>query len=112
MERMASGRCSQDGFDDRQDAGLLFGGGERSGVGAGGFAADVEDVGALVEHLERLGEGALRGMLGRVEVAAVGEAVGGDVEDAHDERSLAEREGSGAEMPVEMGTAGERHGEV
>jgi hypothetical protein len=49
-------------------------------------------------------------------VAAVGEGVGGDVEDAHDEGSLAEGKGSGAEAPVEMGTGalarGEGHGGI
>ena len=73
------------------------------GIGASGFASDVEDVGAFVEHGEGLGEGAL-GLVGDgVEVAAVGEGVGGDVEDAHDEGSVAEREGAGSELPVEDG---------
>ena len=45
------GMLFEDGFDDGEDAGLLFFGGEWGGVGAGGFAADVEDVGAFVEHL-------------------------------------------------------------
>ncbi len=64
-------------------------GGEGSGVGACGFAADVEDGGACVEHGEGLGEGSLGGVLGGVEVAAVGEGVGRDVEDAHDDGSRA-----------------------
>ena len=38
------GALFEDGFDDGEDAGLLFVGGEGGGVGAGGFAADVEDV--------------------------------------------------------------------
>ena len=109
-ERMVSGRCWRMDCDDGEDAGLLFFGGERGGVGAGGFAADVEDVGAFVEHGDGLGEGAFGGVLGRVEVAAVGEGVGRDVEDAHDEGSPAEREGAGAQAPVEAGTRGEGHG--
>ena len=44
--------------------------------------------------------------LGGVEVAAVGEGVGGEVEDAHDEGSGAEREGAGAEVPVVGGAWG------
>ena len=79
----------QDGCDDGEDAGLLFFRGERCGVGAGGFAADVEDVGAFVEHFFCLVEGAFGGLAGSVEVAAVGEGVGCDVEDAHDEGSPA-----------------------
>jgi len=84
------GALLQDGLDDGEDAGLFFFGGERGGVGAGGFAADVEDIGALVEHGDGLGEGSFGGVLGGVEVTAVGEGVGGDVEDAHDEGSPAE----------------------
>ncbi len=106
------GALLQDGCDDGEDAGLLFFGGERRGVGAGGFAADVEDVGAFVEHFYGLGEGAFGGVPGRVEVAAVGEGVGRDVEDAHDEGSLAQREGAGAEVPVVMAAGGEGHGGI
>ena len=54
--------CIQDGCDDGEDAGLLFIGGEWGGVGAGGFAADVEDVCSFVDHLEGLGEGAFGGV--------------------------------------------------
>ncbi len=46
----------QERFDNREDTGLFFFGRERSGVGAGGFAAEVEDIGAFVEHAEGLGE--------------------------------------------------------
>lgn len=49
-------------------------------------------------------------MLGRVEEASVGEGVRSDVENAHDEGSLAQSEGAGAEMPVEAGASGEGHG--
>ena len=89
MERMVSGFFFQDRFDDGEDAGLFFVGGERCGVGAGGFAAEVEDGGAFVEELEGLGEGSLGCVVRRVEVAAVGEGVGCDVEDAHDDGSRA-----------------------
>ena len=106
-----AGPFFQDGCDDGEDAGLFFVGGEGGGVGAGGFAADVEDVCAFVEHLYGLGEGAFGDVFGRVEEAAVGEGVGGDVEDAHDDGSLAESEGAGAKMPVVM-AAGEGHGRI
>ena len=95
------GALFEDGFDDREDAGLFFFGGERDGVGAGGFAADVEEVGAFVEHLEGVGYGSGGGVFGGVEVAAVGEAVGGDVEDAHENRAPTQRKGAGAEVPIE-----------
>jgi hypothetical protein len=106
------GAVFEDGCDDGEDAGLLLVGGDRGGVGAGGFAADVEDVGAFVEHRECLGEGSFGSVPGRVEEAAVGEAVGSDVEDAHDERPLAQSEGAGAEAPVEAAAGGEGHGVI
>jgi hypothetical protein len=56
--------------------------------------------------------GAPGGMLGGVEVAAVGEGVGGDVEDAHDESALPQSEGAGSQAPVETGTRGEGHGRL
>ncbi len=99
----------EDGFDGWEDARLLFVGGERCGVGAGGFAADVENGCAFVEHLQ----GLLKGSFGRVargvEEAAVGEGVGCDVEDAHDDGSLAQGEGAGAEVPVVMAAGCEGH---
>ena len=99
----------EDGLEDGEDAGLLFVWGERRGVGAGGLAADVEDVGALFEELEGLGYGSFGGVLRGVEVASVGEGVGCDVEDAHDDGSLAQCEGAGAEMPVVMAAGREGH---
>ena len=45
-------------------------------------------------------------------MAAVGKGVGCDVEDAHDEGSLAEGEGAGAEMPVEARASDEGHGKI
>lgn len=102
----------EDGFDDGEDAGLLFVCGERGCAGAGGFAADVEDAGALVEHFECLCNGAFGGVLGRVIEAGVGEGVGCDVEDAHDEGSVAERKSAGAETPVVVGAGGEGHGGI
>jgi hypothetical protein len=50
------------------------------------------------------------GVSGRVEVAAVGEAIRGDVEDAHEEGAPAEREGASAEVPVEVWAGREGHG--
>ena len=107
-----AGSLFENGLDDGEDAGLLFVGGERGGVGAGGFAADVEDFSSVVEHVEGLGESAARGVVGGVEVAAVGEGVGGDVEDAHDEGAVAEGEGASAEAPVEVRAVREGHGGI
>lgn len=53
-----------------------------------GFAADVEDVRTGAFHLKRVLDGAAR----IEKFAAVGEAVRRDVENAHDERALAEHE--------------------
>jgi hypothetical protein len=106
------GLVFEDGFDGGEDAGLFLVGGERRGVGTGGLAADVEDVCALVEHLCCLCKGAFGRVGGRVEEAAVGEGVGCDVEDAHDEGSPAKREGAGAEMPVVMAAGRKGHGGI
>ena len=106
------GALFEEGFDDGEDAGLFFFWGERGGVGAGGFAAEVENVGAFIEHLEGLGEGSFGGVGGRVIKAPVGKGVGRDVEDAHDEGSRAEGESAGAEMPVVMSAPRQGHGEI
>ena len=65
------------------------------GVGAGGLPAEVEEIGAPVEEGEGLGQGLLFGR----EAIAVREGVGGEVEDAHEEGSLAEGDGAAREMP-------------
>ncbi len=81
--------------------------GGRPGVfaGTGGLASDVDDVGSLLEHSERVG----CCCCGIEEASAVGEGVGRDVEDSHDERARAEREGAGAELPFEWVAVGEGH---
>ena len=61
--------------------------GTGSDPGPRALAADVEDVGALVRQPQRVRDGGLR----HPEAAAVGEAVGRDVDDAHDAR-LVERQ--------------------
>ena len=48
------------------------------------FAADIEQVGALFDQTQGVGDG---GVVGH-EAAAVGETVRRDVDDAHDERML------------------------
>ena len=104
------GLLRADGFDDGEDAVLLFVGQQGGGVGTGGFAADVEDVGSFGEHLESLGYGSFPCVFGSVEVAAIGERVGCDVEDAHDEGLPAEGQGSRPELPLEALAGVEGHG--
>ncbi len=87
----------EDAVEDGEQAGLLFFGGDGRGVGAGGLGAEIEEVGAVVEELKRVGDGGLVGE----EEAAVGEAVGRDVDDAHHQRARPEGKDSGAQTPEE-----------
>ena len=70
-------------LDDRQDAADLLLRRDRRRARAGGFAADVDDVGAF--GVQPLAVSDRRGRL--EEAAAVGEAVGRDVDHAHDQRA-------------------------
>ena len=47
MERMASGRSTVEGFDDRNDAAQFLVGINGSGIGASAFAADIENGGSF-----------------------------------------------------------------
>ena len=73
-----------DFFEQRGNALPFFVGGHRCGVGAGGLAADVEDVGAVGQQffgvLERVFQAA------RI-AAAVGKGIGGEINDAHHARA-------------------------
>jgi len=51
----------------------------------GGFRPDVDDIRALLFQFERAGKGAV----GIVEASAVGERIGRDIQNTHDERALA-----------------------
>ena len=63
---------------------------DRLGAGTRGFAADVEHVGAVLEHLPAGVHGTCR-----IEAkTAVGEGIRSDVDDAHDERALAKDQGA------------------
>ena len=67
-------------LNDRDDALEFLKRRDRRGAWASGFAADVDDGGAVLNHLERGFESA-----SRVEMqATVGERVWGTVEDTHD----------------------------
>ncbi len=80
--RALLGECG----DDRENAGLFDTRGHWRGAGAGAFAADVQDGGALFQHAF----GAGNGHIGVEVVSAVAEAVGRDVQDTHDVRTGAE----------------------
>lgn len=78
----------------------FFLGFDRLGTGAGAQPAHVQQVGPGSGQFQAV----LDRPLGIEELPAVGEAVGGDVEDAHQERDPPGRERPGAEFP-----AGGRH---
>jgi hypothetical protein len=75
-------RAAGEPLEDRHDAPQLLGLADRLGAGAGGLAADVENVGSLGRQPPAVGDGGLR-IRPR---AAIGERVGRDVHDAHDDR--------------------------
>ena len=83
-------------LDDGDDAAQLFLGGNVLGAGPRRLAADVEDVGAFLGKLQAVRDGRLR----RSMQAAVGEAVGRDVDDAHDARPV---EGEAGESGARRG---------
>jgi hypothetical protein len=85
-------------LQDWEKAAEFFVGGDGVGAGACGFCPDVEDVGAGFFQ----GEGVIDGSAGICEFAAVGEAVGGDVEDAHEQRARAKDEGLFWEAEAEV----------
>ena len=53
-------------------------------TGPGGFAAHIDNVCALGDHVPRVGESVVRGVV----FAAVAEGIGGDVQDSHHQGSL------------------------
>ncbi len=68
-------------LEDRNQAAELFGFGDPGGAGPGGFGTDINDVRSLLFELDGAGEGAV----GVGVLAAVGEGIRGDIQDAHDE---------------------------
>ena len=74
-----------EGFDDGLGALYLFFCGYGLCAGAGGFSANVDDVGSVLNE----GFGVLDGGGDGVVLSAVGEGVGGGVEDAHEEGVIA-----------------------
>jgi len=93
-------------LDDGEDSAALVGGGHGICPGTGGLAADIEDVGAGLDHRQPGGNGT-----GRVGVqAAVGERVRCDVEDAHDERVLPQMESTAVGQGDQVVPAGHAGG--
>jgi len=90
-------------LDHGQHAAQLLAAIHRQGAGPRGLAADVQQVGAFIHHPQRGGDR----RLGIEHPAAVGERIGGDVDDTHDERALAERQRRSAREP--KGEASSRH---
>jgi hypothetical protein len=82
-------------LDHRMDALQLLVHRDRGGAGAGGFAADVQHVRTVIDHPSRVRDGARP----VEEPPAVGEGVGRDVEDPHDERALGAIERALADAP-------------
>ena len=83
-------------LDDRQNTAEFFVHGDGFGVGAGAFAADIEEVGALSDEFQAMGDGGLG-----VEVAStIGKAVGSDIDDAHQQRPGWEGEHSITQSPT------------
>src|ERR1035441_4078540 len=69
---------------DRDDPSQLFVGGDGLGTGSGRFAAHVDDIGPLGDHLMPYGDGSLS----FEPLTAVGERVRGHIEDSHHHRAL------------------------
>jgi hypothetical protein len=86
IDRDGDAEFALEAFEDGDEAADFLGGGDAGAAGLGGFGSDVDDVGALLFEFEGAGKSAV----GILVETAVGERVGCDVEDAHDEGSFAE----------------------
>jgi hypothetical protein len=86
IDRDGDAEFAFEALEDGDEASDFLSGGDAGAAGLGGFGADVDDVGALLFEFEGAGKSAV----GILVETAVGERVGGDVEDAHDEGSFAE----------------------
>src|SRR5207244_10561074 len=75
-------------------------GGVYFGARTGGFASDINDVGALLKQMERVFDS----FVAIEELAAIREGIRRDVHDAHDQRALAKREYTRPDIPLEDGT--------
>src|SRR6185503_11867805 len=104
----------REGLDDGADTAPFLLEIDRVGAGPRRFPADVENVGALRLELQRMRDGRVA-----CEVApAVGKAVGGDVDNAHDARAIEREAGNRCagstqgvqEVAQSVDTAGESFG--
>jgi len=96
VDRYREINTAGEGFDDGDDTVEFLLSGDGIGMGPSAFAADVEDVCAVVGQLE----GLLNRCLGREELTAVGKTIGSDVDDAHEQRSPVELKNPSTELPV------------
>jgi len=85
---LRAGATAPQRFDHRHDAAQLLRGGHGLGTRARRLPAHVHPVGPVLEQAQAVSDG---GVLARGDAA--GERVGRDVEDAHDERALAQHHG-------------------
>ena len=85
-------------FEHRQNAAQFFFMRNSGRAGAGGFAADIDDVGSGALHRDCTRGGGF----GIEKEAAVGEAVRRDVEHAHDQRAFAQEQGARRETQAEF----------
>ena len=76
--------AADQGANDGKDPRLLLLDGHPLGSRPGGLATDIDQVGAVGGQRPAAADGVLEGE----EPAAVGEGVGGDVDDAHDQRAV------------------------
>jgi len=87
-----------DALEDGDEALEFDCGGDAVGPRLGGFGADVDDVGALLLEFD----GSRERAVGVGVFTAVGERVGGDVENAHQQGSVTETEFGTGEFPDEV----------
>ena len=80
------GMLAVEGLEGGEQAGLFPVRGERGRVGAGGFGAEVEEVGSVSQQGAGLLEGGVHG--GELS-GSIGEGVRGEIQDSHEEGSLA-----------------------
>ncbi len=84
-------------LEDRDEAAEFFGLRNARGAGAGGFSANIDDIGAQFFQFDGAGEGAVGVLIG----GSVGERIGSDVEDAENQGAVAQDEAAVAEFPFE-----------
>ena len=97
IHRQRNGELVAQTLEHRDQAAQFLGFGNPHGARTRGFRADVDDVGALLFQLDGVRESAV----GIEEFSAVGKRVRRDVQDAHQQRPLAQLQSLIAELPFE-----------